>query len=112
LREEIEQMRRATLVNDSKIPMVGLNQAIGGWVSAVFICSASLKPSVGYKEFDAYFEDPTRPQLEFDRGVERMKVATRQYATRQVKWLKTRLLPTILASKNVQIVLLEIKGKW
>ncbi|KAG9103328.1 hypothetical protein FRC06_011384 [Ceratobasidium sp. 370] len=91
LREEIEQMRQAASAADGKIEMVGLNQAIG------------------YKEFKGYFEDPSRPQLEFDRGVERMKVATRQYATRQVKWIKSRLLPTVLASENVHIVLLEVK---
>ncbi|KAG8744763.1 hypothetical protein FRC10_009528 [Ceratobasidium sp. 414] len=91
LREEIEQMRQAASTADGKIEMIGLNQAIG------------------YKEFEGYFEDPSRSQPEFDRGVERMKVATRQYATRQVKWIKSRLLPTILASENVHIALLEVK---
>ncbi|KAG8713634.1 hypothetical protein FRC08_013008 [Ceratobasidium sp. 394] len=96
LREEIEEMRQAASAANGKIEMVGLNQAIG------------------YKEFEEYFADPSRPQLEFGRGVERMKVATRQYATRQVKWIKSRLLPTVLASENVHIMLLEVKdpAQW
>ncbi|CAE6495434.1 unnamed protein product [Rhizoctonia solani] len=64
----------------------------------------------GYKEFKAYLDDPSRPQRKFDQGVEKMKVATRQYATRQVKWLKSRLLRAVLASDNVQIVLLNIRA--
>lgn len=68
-----------------------------------------LNQAIGYKEFSAYLNDPNRPQIEFERGIEQMKVATRQYATRQVKWLKSRLLPAIVASHDVHIVLLEIK---
>ncbi|KAG8687674.1 hypothetical protein FRC09_013353, partial [Ceratobasidium sp. 395] len=91
LRQEIEEMNQATSTIEGGIEMVGLNQAIG------------------YKEFEAYLNDPSRPQLEFDRGVERMKTATRQYAARQVKWIKSQLLPTVMASGNVHIVLLEVK---
>ncbi|CAE6502452.1 unnamed protein product [Rhizoctonia solani] len=91
IKDEIEVMRNAISGAKSKGQMTGLNQAIG------------------YKEFEAYLDDPARPQREFDRGVEQMKVATRQYATRQVKWLKSRLLPAIVASENVHIVLLNIR---
>ncbi|KAF8610569.1 tRNA isopentenyltransferase [Ceratobasidium sp. AG-I] len=91
LKEEIEQMKEATSMLGGKTQMSGLNQAIG------------------FKEFDAYFEDPSRPQVEFDHGIERMKVATRQYATRQVKWIKNRLLPMVISSQSVHIVLLELK---
>ncbi|KAG8716462.1 hypothetical protein FRC11_008611 [Ceratobasidium sp. 423] len=91
LKEEIEVMRNAISNARNKGQMTGLNQAIG------------------YKEFEVYLDDPNRPQEEFDRGVERMKVATRQYATRQVKWLKSRLLPAVMASDNVHIVLLNIR---
>lgn len=91
LKDEIEVMRNAISSAKSKGQMTGLNQAIG------------------YKEFEAYLNDPTRPQREFDQGVEQMKIATRQYATRQVKWLKSRLLPAIVASDNVHIVLLNIR---
>ncbi|QRV86549.1 tRNA dimethylallyltransferase [Ceratobasidium sp. AG-Ba] len=92
LREEIEETRRLANSSTNKIEMIGLNQAIG------------------YKEFEAYFNDPNRPQLEFDRGVERMKVTTRQYATRQVKWIKSQLLPLAMASRTVHVELLEIKN--
>ncbi|CAE6521036.1 unnamed protein product [Rhizoctonia solani] len=91
LKEEIEVMRKAISNAKSKGQMTGLNQAIG------------------YKEFEVYLDDPNRPQEEFDRGVEQMKVATRQYAIRQVKWLKSRLLPVVMASDDVHIVLLNIR---
>ncbi|CAE7205852.1 unnamed protein product [Rhizoctonia solani] len=91
LKEEIEAMRNVVSDAKTKGQMIGLNQAIG------------------YKEFEAYLDDPSRPPAEFDRGVERMKVATRRYAIRQVKWLKARLLPAVLASENVRIVLLNIR---
>ncbi|KAG9126298.1 hypothetical protein FRC07_004036 [Ceratobasidium sp. 392] len=91
LREEVEGMGQAADAAKGRIEMVGLNQAIG------------------YKEFEAYLQDPTRPQLKFDRGVEHMKVATQQYATRQVKWIKSQLLPAVIASDNVHIALLEVK---
>ncbi|ELU44665.1 tRNA isopentenyltransferase [Rhizoctonia solani AG-1 IA] len=68
-----------------------------------------LNQAIGYKEFEAYLNDTSRPQAEFNRGVVQMKTATRQYAARQVKWLKSRLLPAIAASSNVHIVLLNIR---
>ncbi|KAJ1309939.1 hypothetical protein OPQ81_006698 [Rhizoctonia solani] len=91
LKDEIEVMRNVISNAKNKGQMTGLNQAIG------------------YKEFEAYLDDPSRPQEEFDRGVEQMKVATRQYAIRQVKWLKSRLLPAVVASENAHIMLLNIK---
>ncbi|CAE6487074.1 unnamed protein product [Rhizoctonia solani] len=91
LKDEIETMRNAISGTKNESQMIGLNQAIG------------------YKEFKAYLDNPSRPQEQFDRGVEEMKAATRHYATGQVKWLKSRLLPGAVASENVHIVLLHIK---
>ena len=91
--------------------MSGLNQAIGEHAFFWLFFGSLIIISSGFKEFDAYFEDPSRPQVEFDMGIERMKVATRQYATRQVKWIKNRLLPMVISSENAHIVLLELKGK-
>ncbi|CAE6406746.1 IPP transferase [Rhizoctonia solani] len=91
LKNEIEAMRKVISSAENRGQMTGLNQAIG------------------YKEFEAYLNDTSRPQAEFNRGVVQMKTATRQYAARQVKWLKSRLLPAISASSNVHIVLLNIR---
>ncbi|KAF8744354.1 IPP transferase, partial [Rhizoctonia solani] len=91
LKNEIEAMRKVISSAENRGQMTGLNQAIG------------------YKEFEAYLNDTSRPQAEFNRGVVQMKTATRQYAARQVKWLKSRLLPAIAASSNVHIVLLNIR---
>ncbi|KAL5635717.1 hypothetical protein ACGC1H_004508 [Rhizoctonia solani] len=91
LKDEIEVMQNAESNAKIKGQMVGLNQAIG------------------YKEFEAYLDNPNRPQRQFDLGVEQMKVATRKYALRQVKWLKSRLLPAVVASDSAHIVLLNIR---
>ncbi|CAE6497002.1 unnamed protein product [Rhizoctonia solani] len=91
LKDEIEMMRNAISDTKNESQIIGLNQAIG------------------YKEFKAYLDDPSRPQEQFDRGVEEMKAATRHYATGQVKWLESRLLRRAVASENVHIVLLHIK---
>ncbi|GAB1517595.1 tRNA dimethylallyltransferase, mitochondrial [Rhizoctonia solani] len=91
LKNEIEAMRKVISSAENRGQMTGLNQAIG------------------YKEFEAYLNDISRPQAEFNRGVVQMKTATRQYAARQVRWLKSRLLPAIAASSNVHIVLLNIR---
>lgn len=62
-----------------------------------------------------------------EQSVERMKVATRRYAKRQVQWIKNKLLPTIWntqdtikelsipsiihPSKSIEIYLLDATGK-
>ncbi|KAJ8295762.1 tRNA dimethylallyltransferase [Rhodotorula toruloides] len=73
----------------------------------------------GYKEFDPFLSlqhrDPSRtldndPELRrlFDQGVEEMKASTRQYAKRQVQWIKNKLLPVVRESGGeVTVVLLD-----
>nr|XP_011441198.2 tRNA dimethylallyltransferase isoform X1 [Crassostrea gigas] len=54
--------------------------------------------SIGFKEFHEYLILPEeekhseRGKLLFEKGVENMKIATRQYARRQIYWIKNRLL--------------------
>ncbi|KWU44068.1 tRNA dimethylallyltransferase [Rhodotorula sp. JG-1b] len=82
--------------------------------------SKGIYQSIGYKEFEPYLplkhRDPTRT-LEndaelrrlFEQGLQEMKSSTRQYAKRQVKWIKTKLLPEARASGNgeVEVFLLD-----
>ncbi|TKA57427.1 hypothetical protein B0A53_00656 [Rhodotorula sp. CCFEE 5036] len=82
--------------------------------------SKGIYQSIGYKEFEPYLSlkhrDPTRT-LEndaelrrlFEQGLQEMKSSTRQYAKRQVKWIKTKLLPEVRASGNgeVEVFLLD-----
>ncbi|GAA5879550.1 hypothetical protein JCM16303_003248 [Sporobolomyces ruberrimus] len=83
--------------------------------------SKGIYQAIGYKEFEPYLtarhRDPSRTlendvELKrlFEQGVESMKVATRQYAKRQVKWIKSKLLPAVHKLENpedVVVVLLD-----
>ncbi|GAA5905356.1 tRNA dimethylallyltransferase [Sporobolomyces salmoneus] len=83
--------------------------------------SKGIYQAIGYKEFEPYLSqlhrDPTRTfendeelRRLFDQGVEQMKTATRQYAKRQVKWIKSKLLPAVHKleeSGAVTVVLLD-----
>lgn len=102
----------------------GIYQAIGA-----FACSAVSQPGElmqsfsGYKEFDPFLtlrhRDPSRtlendPELRklFEQGVEEMKASTRQYAKRQVQWIKNKLLPVVRdAGEDVTVVLLDATGE-
>lgn len=54
--------------------------------------------SIGFKEFHNYLvlppdrRDSAEGQQHFQKGVEGLKIATRQYARRQLKWIKNRFL--------------------
>ena len=49
----------------------------------------------------------------FEQGLQEMKSSTRQYAKRQVKWIKTKLLPEAWASGNgeVEVFLLDASSE-
>ena len=52
----------------------------------------------GYREFSSYLaRDARLPDLDreraFQAAVERMKISTRQYAKRQVSWIRNKFLP-------------------
>ncbi|KAF9520656.1 hypothetical protein BS47DRAFT_1481398 [Hydnum rufescens UP504] len=64
--------------------------------------------AIGYKEFSAYLsqlppEDPTPSSIpwtspSFIAGLESMKLSTKQYAKKQIKWINNRLIPAVNAS--------------
>lgn len=54
--------------------------------------------SIGYREFSSYLSrdlalSPAEREKAFQAAVERMKTSTRQYAKRQVSWIRNKLLP-------------------
>lgn len=55
---------------------------------------------------------------EFKQAVDAMQTGTRQYARRQIKWIRNQLLPVIEASKadgrmdDVYLYLLDATGKF
>lgn len=59
--------------------------------------------SIGYKEFLEYQQaltDATKPELELTRlkqtAIEKTQAATRQYANRQIKWIRIKLLNALM----------------
>ncbi|KAF8321715.1 tRNA isopentenyltransferase [Clavulina sp. PMI_390] len=63
--------------------------------------------SIGYKEFaDLLASSPTsldQTSETFRQGVDRMKLSTRQYSRRQVKWIRNRLIPAIVSANEIQV---------
>jgi tRNA dimethylallyltransferase len=58
--------------------------------------------SIGFKEFHEYLkveDDFLRSKECFDKAVEDMKLATRQYARKQCNWLKNKLLKRSVEEK-------------
>ncbi|SCV05866.1 LANO_0H16908g1_1 [Lachancea nothofagi CBS 11611] len=56
-------------------------------------CENGVWQVIGFKEFLPWLENI--PGASFDLSIERMKVRTRQYAKKQVKWIKKMLLPDV-----------------
>ncbi|ORY72057.1 putative tRNA isopentenyltransferase [Pseudomassariella vexata] len=57
--------------------------------------------SIGFKQFEAFLdaERDGRPTAELDKlknlSLDAMKIATRQYARQQLRWLRTKTIPTL-----------------
>ncbi|KAG0705323.1 tRNA isopentenyltransferase [Suillus ampliporus] len=56
--------------------------------------------SIGYKEFHDYLASPEPSEKLFASAVEQMKCGTRQYAKRQIRWLRNKLLPAIYSTNS------------
>lgn len=92
--------------------------------SHYFSCTEQV--SSGYKEFADFLakeEALVDTQLsidspEYKQAVDAMKTGTRQYARRQIKWIRNQLLPVIEASKadgrmdDVYLYLLDATGRF
>jgi tRNA A37 N6-isopentenylltransferase MiaA len=73
--------------------------------------------NAGYKEFEPYLSarsatNDVDADALFSAGLESMKISTRQYAKRQIKWIKSKLLPAVrnLENGEVTVVLLDATG--
>jgi tRNA dimethylallyltransferase len=81
--------------------------------------------AIGFKEFHEYLSmrqslNPSDPETDQtlkklrDNGIESMKTGTRQYARRQVTWLKNKLVPPLLfyhRQDSAGIYLIDATGK-
>lgn len=56
-------------------------------------CENGVWQVIGFKEFLPWLLDAKSMKLE--EGIERMKIRTRQYAKKQVKWIKKMLIPDV-----------------
>ena len=52
----------------------------------------------GYREFCSYLENPT--ENAYNEAVERMKISTRQYAKRQISWIRNKLIPAVESANS------------
>ena len=67
--------------------------------------------AIGFKEFISYIMDVSRPEKLKKEGIERVKIATRQYSKRQVRWIRLRLQRAVSAAKFThKMFLLEATG--
>jgi tRNA dimethylallyltransferase len=97
LDERVDTMLKVGLINEVKtldkflrekaIAGISIDRSSGIWVS------------IGFKEFEPYMEamksgglSRTELQVLFAAAVERTKAATRQYAKRQIRWIRLKLL--------------------
>ena len=60
--------------------------------------SRGIGVAIGYKEFLPYILDASRPEELRQECIERMKIATRQYAKHQDRWIRLRLLRAVNAA--------------
>ncbi|KAG5735525.1 hypothetical protein E4T56_gene11002 [Termitomyces sp. T112] len=60
--------------------------------------------SIGYKEFHDYLSAPEASEKVFDTAVEHMKLSTRQYAKRQVSWIRNKLLPAVYSANTEEFL--------
>lgn len=66
--------------------------------------------SIGYKEFDQYFNSLEKGENSDElknQGLEQMKINTRRYARRQVKWIRNKLVPASMAEQNLNMYVLD-----
>ena len=56
--------------------------------------------AIGYKEMLPYIANPHSTDAEKDECIDRTKIATRQYARRQKRWIRSKLL---LAAKQIRL---------
>lgn len=71
--------------------------------------SRGIYQSIGYKEFSAYLEecesdrpDDLQQGKLFREALESMQIATRQYARRQIKWIRNKFLPAARALSTTE----------
>ncbi|CAF9926880.1 MAG: hypothetical protein ALECFALPRED_003572 [Alectoria fallacina] len=84
LLEEVASMQ--SFLQDQEQQGDSIDQSRGIWVA------------IGFKEFLPYILDGSHREELRQKGIERTKIATRQYAKRQVRWIRLRLQRAVHAA--------------
>ena len=100
LDERVDKMLEAGLLNEVKSMQTFLHkqQASGATVDE----TRGIWVSIGWKEFEPYLaalqsnvESQDKLAELYETSIEQIKAATRQYAKRQVRWIRLKLLPAL-----------------
>ncbi|KAF5372983.1 hypothetical protein D9758_001783 [Tetrapyrgos nigripes] len=78
----------------------GIYQSIGKVFFFQKILLSMTLYTIGYREFHKYLALPEPSGKEFATALEKMKTSTRQYAKKQVSWLRNTLLPALYAANK------------
>ncbi|KAI0304286.1 IPP transferase-domain-containing protein [Multifurca ochricompacta] len=93
LLDEVRELRRLGLPSNDGNP-----DSIASFVDLTL----GIFQSIGFREFHQYLADPSPSEKTFQVAIENMKVANRQYAKRQVSWIRNKFIPAIRASRSTE----------
>ncbi|TCD59809.1 hypothetical protein EIP91_011406 [Steccherinum ochraceum] len=109
LDERVDEMMKRGLLQEVD-DLVGIEEIAANSktpVSDTLDFTLGIYQSIGYREFSQYLtEDITTDDVDkrYADTVGRMKTSTRQYAKRQVRWLRNTLLPVVNAANSTSRV--------
>ncbi|KAH9951975.1 tRNA isopentenyltransferase [Amylocystis lapponica] len=98
LLNEIRTLREiasaATATSQPTDSSAGTEISPADYISGIYQC-------IGYKEFHEYLSSSAPSEQLFQNAVEGMKIGTRQYAKRQISWIRNKLLPAVDAANAI-----------
>lgn len=119
LDEVVQLVRIAQRSDDNSLNFTtGIFQSIGDNITSSQLPSLADWVVLGYREFHTYLTSGQETEKAYNTAVDAMKVSTRQYAKRQVSWIRNKLLPAVYAwnvvayepSQDVVMYLLDATG--
>jgi len=103
-------MLKTGLVSECESLMKTLT-AKGGKVETILAEQRGVVQSIGFKELAAYLTnelssepDESKKDLYLKEGIAKLKVATRRYAHRQIKWITSRIKPLSNEDPNKNLI--------
>ncbi|KAH8108186.1 tRNA isopentenyltransferase [Cristinia sonorae] len=99
LLQEVKELTE--LANDS----ISISQEHTGESTQETDYTLGIYQSIGYREFSQYLSSPHTPMREktYANAIERMKISTRKYAKKQVRWIRNSLLPMVNAVNGTEV---------